>query len=365
LRVPPANRFSRALYRRRPPFPWNVPISILAPVGWLYGQAMRLRAYAYHAGWLTGYRPGCRVVSVGNLTMGGTGKTPLTIFLARALIARGKRVAIVSRGYHGALEGKTAIVADGHEVRLSAAEAGDEPFLMANSLPGVPVLIGAKRPAAVALAEREFSPDIILCDDAFSHLPLKRDLDLALVHGRDGLGNGRVVPGGPLREPAGALKRADVVVLNITAGDDPGVTDQVLRTGFSGSVLKFRYGPLVLRFPDGRVVQPAELDSRRVVAFAATARPNDFFVALARAGCEVVETAAFADHHAYAPEDMKRLTNLAAQKRICYLATTEKDAVKLPAAIEGTVRILVAQFELIGEGDALDRLVCLAAGDGA
>ncbi|MDP8224942.1 MAG: tetraacyldisaccharide 4'-kinase [Candidatus Lernaella stagnicola] len=332
----------------------------MAPVGWLYGTFMRVREAAYANGWLRSTHPDSRVISIGNLTMGGTGKTPVTVFLAASLTQAGHRVAVVSRGYHGSLEGRTAVVSDGSSVRLTAREAGDEPIMLARRLPGVPVLIGANRGEAAERAVAEFQPDIILCDDAFSHLRLRRDLNLVLVHGRDGLGNRRVTPAGPLREPPSALRRADAVIINTTTADDPAVTDQLLRAGFRGPIFRVRYGaPGFRRHPGGETVAGETLANQPVLAFAATARPADFFVSLRRADLQVVETKAFPDHHAYCEADLQSLTELAAQRGIGYLVTTEKDAVKLPARASATGQILVAGIELIGEGDDLSALLAL------
>jgi len=355
-----ADRLTGALYRRRPPFPWNLLSLLLAPIGCAYGWIMRLRAWVYGRGWLTVHRPACRVVSVGNLTMGGTGKTPLTIFLAGKLKEQGRRVAVVSRGYRGAHRGETAVVSTGDRVLLDAAQAGDEPFLLAHRLPGVPVIVGARRAAAVARAVDDFRAEIVVCDDAFSHLALARNVNLAVVHGRDGLGNRRVAPAGPLREPPRALRRADAVILNVTYGDEPAVLDDLRRADYAGPVLKVRYAPpRLIRWPDRTPLEPERMADRRLVAFAATARPDDFFAALRDAGWELPVTRRFSDHHAYTPGDLESLAELAAARGICYLAATEKDAVKLPAALPGGVELLVAAIELQGEGEALARLLTL------
>jgi len=355
-----ADRLSRDIYRRRLPFPWNALSFALAPVAWLYGVVMHLRAAAYAAGWLRSARPACRVISVGNLTMGGTGKTPVTLFLARALQAAGRRVVIVSRGYRRAGERTgAAVVADREGLRLDVAAAGDEPVVLARRAPGVPVVVGAKRAEAVALAEREFACDVVICDDAFSHLALRRDVDLVLVHGRDGLGNRRVVPAGPLREPVRALRRATAVVLNVTTGDDPGVADEAYRAGFRGPMFRVSYTAPQLRAASGKHLTPDDVAAPGLLAFAATARPRDFFVGLRRAGFPVAVGEAFPDHHTYVPDDLARLAQLAAQQGICYLATTEKDAVKLPFPLPDGLELLVAEIDLAGEGDDLQRLLDL------
>ncbi len=352
------DRLAEVLYLRNAGRAWSVLSVILAPLGWFYGLLMRLRAWGYRRGWLCSEAAPCPVVSVGNITAGGTGKTPLTIYLAAALQRRGHRVVVVSRGYRGSLEGQTAVVSDGKQVLLDASTAGDEPVLMARNLPGVPVIIGARRPMAARLAGQRFAADVIVCDDAFSHLALQRVCDIVVTHGRDGLGNGRCLPAGPLREPASALRRAQVAVLNVTAGFDPRTEREMCAAGFQGPIHHLTYGiPRWRRHDDAAPVDPLTCSDRRVLAFAATARPKDVFVSFTRAGWNLVHCETFPDHHAYTAEDLQHLAQLAAAQGICYLATTEKDAVKLPVSLPQNLPLLVAGITPEGVGESLERLV--------
>lgn len=353
-----SERIAGILYMRDPGFLWRAIGWLLAPLGWLYGAAMRLRAARYAGGHATVYQAPCPVISVGNLTLGGTGKTPVTIFLARALQQRGQRVAVLSRGYRGSLAGQTTVVSTGETPLLSAAQAGDEPVLLASALPGVPVIIGAKRAAAAQLAVEKYGCDALLCDDAFSHLALRRTVDVVLVHGRDGLGNGRCTPAGPLREPPAALQRATVIVLNNTAGEDPRTETEVRHAGYRGEILRLRYAGVAWRnLRTGATVDPGMLSDPRVVAFAATARPQQVFKTFADSGMAIARTVAYRDHHTYTGADLAQLAKLAAQDGICYLATTEKDAVKLPSKPPAGMTVLVASLELAGEADSLTRLI--------
>lgn len=353
----PRNRIAEVLYLRNPGGFWPALALLLAPLGWLYGLLMRLRAWCYRAGIFSSTRIGCPVISVGNLTAGGTGKTPLTIFLAAALQRRGRRPVVISRGYRGRLEGQVAVVSDGNSILLSAADAGDEPVLMARRLPGIPVVIGARRAEAAALAREKLGANVIVCDDAFSHLALRRDCDIVLAHARDGLGNGRCLPAGPLREPAKAIRRANLVVLNATAGEDPRTEAELRRAGFRAAVWRLTYGSLSWRrYADDGPVDLSALADRRVLAFTATARPRDVFESFARAGCDIVIGETFPDHHAYHAADLARLAQLAAARGICYLATTEKDAVKLPVLPSDSPPLLVAALAPEGVGEPLERL---------
>ncbi|NLH50202.1 MAG: tetraacyldisaccharide 4'-kinase [Myxococcales bacterium] len=349
------SRLTGAAYHRRPNFPWNILSALLIPFGLIYGLILSLRARAYRQGWFSAARPVCRVVSVGNLTLGGTGKTPVTAWLARDLKDSGQAVAVVSRGYRGSREGWCCVVSDGATRLLDAGQAGDEPVLLADALPGVPVIISARRSIGVETAVSRFSSRIVICDDAFSHLALRRDLDLVLIHGRDGLGNGRCFPAGPLREPAGAIRRAGAVLLNVTAGEEPEVEPEIRRSGFTGPIFRFRYGQVRLAsLSDRRSVEPAA--DKPLLAFAAIARPEDFFQGLARAGWPVAASRVFPDHHLYTPSDLSALIALAKSQNISRLATTAKDAVKLPAKLPANVEILVADFSLEGPEGELRRL---------
>jgi len=227
--------------------------------------------------------------------------------------------------------------------------------------PPVPVAIARRRSEGVALAADRFGAEIVICDDAFSHLALARAVDLVLVHGRDGLGNGRCTPAGPLREPPRALRRATAILLNVAAGEDPETMNDLHRARVECPVFRFRYAaPTLRRIADGAAIDPAQLADRRLLAFAGTARPADFFGSLAAAGWSVAATRIFPDHYAFANADLTALAQLAAAQGICYVAATEKDAVKFPARLPPGVEWLVAGLELAWDGDDGARLVDLA-----
>ena len=177
-----------------------------------YGIVIRLRALAYALVAVPSHTLPRPVISVGNLTVGGTGKTPAVAMLARHFIARGKKVAVLSRGYGGALRGREALVSDGETIFLSAVEAGDEPFLLASSVPGLAVVVGSDRYGAGLRALERLAPDIFILDDGFQHLRLRRDLNILLLDSSRPFGNERVLPAGLLREPQSAGNRADLII---------------------------------------------------------------------------------------------------------------------------------------------------------
>jgi tetraacyldisaccharide 4'-kinase len=182
---------------------------LLYGVSTVYGAAQKIRATGHRHNLLQSKSLPCRVIAIGNITAGGTGKTPMTIYLARELQQSGKRVAVVSRGYKGAAEKGGGIVSDGQNVLMDAGRAGDEPLLIASRLKGIPVVVGKNRYEAGMLAIREFQPEIIVLDDAYQHLKLKRDINLVLLDHDRPFGNSHLLPRGILREPPDALARAD------------------------------------------------------------------------------------------------------------------------------------------------------------
>ncbi|MFP4561538.1 MAG: tetraacyldisaccharide 4'-kinase [Thiohalorhabdus sp.] len=282
---------------------------LLRPLGGLYGAAMRIRRGLYRRGWRRPDPVPVPVVVVGNLTVGGTGKTPLVIALVEHLLARGRRPAVVSRGY-GRRDGAVRVVSDGQGRTLPVGLCGDEPALMADRLP-VPVVVGADRSEAVRAAAR-LGADCVVADDGFQRLSLPRHRSFVVVDAHRGLGNGRCLPAGPLREPASALADADAVVLH-GEGEGAGPRED----------LRMTLSPQGLR----GVREPGARESldwlrgRRVHALAGIGDPMRFFATLRTLGAEVVPYP-FPDHHSYQPGEVGLEGGEA-------LVTTEKDAVKL------------------------------------
>lgn len=283
------------------------------------------------------------MISVGNITVGGTGKTPATAFIARFLINRGLRVAVLSRGYGGAMEGQTAIVSDGHTIRLDAGQCGDEPYLLAATVPGLMVVMGADRSSAGMLAMEQLSPDVFLLDDGFQHLRLRRDLDILLVDCARPFGNGWMLPAGLLREPKGAVQRADLVIYTRCPH---GYTPAPL-AGKPACSARHRLVDAV-PLAGGPAVSFDSLRGRRVLAFAGIGEPRPFFAELRALGLDVVHTVPLPDHAAYTPA---QLTELTAAFRACgadCAITTEKDGVKLrDLAPEFSDRVMLARLELV------------------
>ncbi len=269
----------------------------------------------------------CPVISVGNIAVGGSGKTPTVAHLARLLQDAGERPAILTRGYarRRPQEGVT-VVSDGVRVIEDVDRAGDEPLMLARALPGVPVLVCADRHLAGCLAERRFGATVHVLDDGFQHFRLKRDLDLVLVGGDD-VDRPITVPAGRLREPLDAARAADAIV--VADEGDESACSRIAAALHAPRVFRLRkvFERPRLVDPPNRPVAPAP--GTRVLAVAGIARPERFFRSVEAEGWTVAGEVSFPDHHPFTPEDMARMADTAARARAVMVLTTEKDLVRM------------------------------------
>jgi tetraacyldisaccharide 4'-kinase len=260
------------------------------------------------------------VISVGNISVGGSGKTPVVATLAQLLLDMGERPTILSRGYarRRAADG-VVVVSDGERVLEPVERSGDEPQMLARALPGVPVLVCPDRHLAGRLAVQKLGASVMLLDDGFQHLPLGRDVDLVLMPASDL--DEAVLPSGRLREPLDAASSADCLLV-------PGSDEDVSRVAAAFDRMPvFR---VVNRYEKLRAVEGRLPTGKRVVAVAGIARPERFFAALRDQGYEIVRTLPFPDHHWYSGTDLDRIRVVARETGADVVVTTEKDAVRLP-----------------------------------
>ncbi len=332
----------------------------LAPASALYGAALRCRA----AWWrIAARRAPLRTIAVGNLTVGGNGKTPFTLFLASRLAARGLRVGIVSRGYGAPHRADDArLIADGGEVILGPEEAGDEPVMMAKSFGG-PIAIARRRIDAIELLARRGPLDLVVLDDAYQHLRLRRDVDLLLVNAERGLGNGWMLPAGPMRERLGAAARASAVVLMITENGPAGPGVAELAAGGRERLIHAMLRPRALVAPDASAWRELELalGGRRVVAVAGLADPRSFLRMLRRLGAEVVSELTYRDHYRYTESDAKTIRE-AARAAAAVIVTTEKDLVKLERFPFAPDSLYALRLEVVMDETDQARLLTMASG---
>jgi len=327
----------------------QLPDFVLAPLGVAYGAAGSARRALYRAGVLTVERVAAPVVSVGNITAGGTGKTPLVEWLARAAAREGRRVCILTRGYGRADAGKRVVVSDGERVLAGAREGGDEPRLLAESLRGLSVAVvsDANRVAAAQWALKNLRSEVFILDDGFQHLRIARDLNILTLDATDPWGGGRQLPRGRLREPLGEMKRADLIVITRAelAGD---VEDlRALAGSLSGGrpvlvarTATLRITPLVTTAVEAsggahetnEIPQtPGDGIPQPLAAFCAIGNPQAFFAHARGEGLALDHTRAFTDHHAYTQRDVDDCVREATRHGARALLTTAKDAVKLRA----------------------------------
>lgn len=293
------------------------------------------------------------VVSIGNLTVGGSGKTPLILFLANWLVPLGMRVAVLSRGYGRRSRG--VVWASGRgETPGTAENVGDEPALLAASLPGTAVVVGESRYEAGLECLRIRDVDLFLLDDGFQHLSLHRDVDLLLVDGMEGLGNGRTLPLGSLREPPDHARFADALLL--TRCLDPDRMNRVLEAvpfPPGRPVAASRMVPVSLVERAGREI-PLPDPGEEVAAFAGLARNRQFLATLTAAGFRVRSFRGFGDHHRYTPGDLERIRG---EAKGLPVVTTEKDMIRLPEEVPFPVRALRIGVEFLSGWEELSRLL--------
>jgi tetraacyldisaccharide 4'-kinase len=317
-------------------------LALLAPI---YCIGLEVYLLPFELGIRKRFRLPCQVICVGNLTTGGTGKTPLTQALCRALVARGLSVAILSRGYGGSFEHKCAVVSDGQRVRLTASEAGDEAYLLARTLPGVPVVVGKNRRVTGRLACEQFHPDVIVMDDGFQYWQLHRDLDVVLLNACAPFDNGWTFPRGLLREPPWHLRRAGAVVLtNVErAGPDRtlGLMARVRRLAPGRPVFTADLAPRSLQLLGGEDERPLGwVNGRRVGAISALGNPASFESMLGQLGAVVAARFRYPDHTTRTVGELESALDRASAAGADALITTEKDAVKM-APLRGSLPILV------------------------
>ncbi|MCI0410117.1 MAG: tetraacyldisaccharide 4'-kinase [Acidobacteria bacterium] len=328
--------------------------ALLFPAGLLYRGGVGVRNLLYERGSLPILRLPIPVASVGNLTVGGSGKTPFVAYLANRLRESGRRVAVASRGYGGSPHPTPLVVSDGAGPLISAAEAGDEPVLLSQLLPSVVVIVCRDRWTAGRLARERFGSDLILLDDGYQHRRLARDLDLLLVDAEGGFGNGRMLPCGPLREPLRELARCDALVITGSAEQlQEGARrarEMLTDLALARPVFRCeRRADGFARLDSDERLSPTALQGMKAVAFSGIAHPAAFESDLRALGVNVVDSVRFRDHQKLGSRELARVAESAKQFRPDFLVTTEKDrarlgALRLPAPAYA-LRIRMAPLE--------------------
>jgi tetraacyldisaccharide 4'-kinase len=315
----------------------------------VYGLLVRLRTGAYAAGLFRKNRLPCRVISVGNITLGGTGKTPTVIHIADLLQKHGRRPLVLSRGYGRKDESATVTVSDGASTVMDPANSGDEPALIANRLDRIPVVVGSDRYHAGNFAIGRFHPDCIILDDGFQHIRLERDLNIVLIDAGDPFGRGMLFPAGILREPLSALARADVVVITrVERAGDAALLKETIRMHTAAKIFTARYAPRDLVDTASGETRPlTALHGTPVFTFAGIARPDSLTSLLGSLGAIVKGTAHYPDHHPYTKIDLARVFQGAVDSGATMVVTTEKDSVRLKGMAHEGVWALRIDMEVL------------------
>lgn len=326
---------------------------------------VQLRLAGYRKGFLKHHTLGCQVVSVGNLTVGGTGKTPVVEMLARSLEARGRKVAILSRGYKKKKQKQRKpplldritskvkplppiVVSDGQSIQVEPMYAGDEPFMLAKNLPGVAVIVGKNRVLSGQYAIRKLKCDTIILDDGFQHLALRHRLDIVLVDRTNPFDNERTLPRGLLREPVRNIKRAGFIFITKSNGDGAVELSTRLRElNGTAEISECRHCPRYLKhvFED-RQEDLGWLRGKRLLALSGIAVPGGFEKELKRWGADVVGHEVFSDHHRYSLEEILEVVALGKKLRVDAIVTTEKDAVRIPHLENRELPLLFLRVEI-------------------
>jgi len=321
-----------------------------------YSLYISLRNLLYDRGILVVRCVPSRVVSIGNIVAGGTGKTPLVIMTAGLLKNDGYSVAVVSRGY-GRTGTHPVVVSDGVQTFVTLSEAGDEPLIIAGNLPGVPVVVGKDRYAAANLAYERFRPDVIVLDDAFQHRRLNRSVDIVALDADNPYGGGHLLPYGLLREPPTSLKRATAVVITRVRDnhDHELLKRMVASYNPSATVFLSVVRPVSLRIPgtsdNGDVDM---LRGKKAAALSNIAYPAPFHRLIGSLGAELVHKSVFPDHHRYEPEELERVEREAMEAGARILVMTAKDERNLPVGYNVKLietHVLDIETVLVGDTD--------------
>jgi tetraacyldisaccharide 4'-kinase len=332
----------------------------LMPFAGLYGAGARLRRKAFQQGWLRSRRLSRPVVSVGNLTVGGSGKTPLVERVAEIMLRNGWKPSILTRGYRRQCGAGLITLEPQPQRNPDARTVGDEPALLARVLPQVPIVICADRFRAGQLAEERFGVDVHILDDGFQHLALARQVDLVAIDVTQNVLHGAVLPAGRLREPASALSRADIIILTRTEIRDPAATAEKLREiNRKSPIFSCATGlRSLIDKSSGKAIKTGDYRDRPVGAFCAIGNPSAFFSDLRRWGFNPVAEIAFPDHHVYTREDVRRINNAAREKGAVAFLTTEKDLMNLQPPLAFALPVLACTIQAeISEAEKFEQVL--------
>ena len=333
-------------------------LAILKGLSCIFAAIVAFRYFLYRVGLKRRHPLGIQVISIGNVTAGGTGKTPVTEIFARTLAAEGRKVAILSRGYRRKeapwwqrlftdVISPPLVVSDGKHVLLDSATGGDEPYMLASNLPGVAVVVDRDRVKAGRYAIKRLGCDTIILDDGFQYQKLKHSIEVVLVDSTNPFGNGNMLPRGILREPVRHLKRADIIFLTKCRGDVSAVVQEIRKYNKTAEIVECTHAPKSLKDVWSREEFPLTwLEGKTTCTLSGIASPKGFENSLRHLGAKVVWCERYADHHSYDSSEILYALNRTADMGADALVTTEKDAVRFPRLETSPVRCLYLRIAI-------------------
>ncbi len=351
--------------------------TVLASFSKLYEFAVNSRLSLYRNRILRERNLGCLVVSIGNLTVGGTGKTPVVEKFARSLQDGGRRVAILSRGYKsvkqpflkrllGNIQGKNEIdpprvVSDGRALLLDSKTAGDEPYMLAANLPDIPVIVDKDRVKSGKHAISEFNCDTLILDDGLQYLRLRHRLDIVLIDRWQPFGTERLLPRGTLREPPRNLKRASYIFITKCTGEpNDDLIERIRKYNRTAEIIECEHRPRHLQHIETRATQPLEsLRGMRVGTISAIAVPESFEEGVRRLGAKIEATCRFMDHHRFTEQEIITFINCCVESDVDMIITTEKDAVRFPrlGRLDVPIYFLRVEIGILSNEESFDQCI--------
>ncbi|MDF2571424.1 MAG: lpxK [Sporomusa sp.] len=317
-------------------------LGMLRAMSFIYGLGVHIKLGMYRLGILECHRLPCKVISLGNITVGGTGKTPTAQRLAAIIRDMGYRVAILNRGYRSGWKGQVGVVSDGSKIYMTVTEAGDEAYLLAKNLPGVPVIIGRNRFLTGSYAVDNLNAEVVILDDAYQHWQLQRDLDIVLIDTLNVFGNNFLLPRGTLREPLTNLDRAHAFLLtkiDQSTGDARvSIRETLSKYNEQALIVESTHTPRcfieIEEWYKGvrpETVPLTAIQGHSILPFSAIGNPSSFEKTITDLGGTVLDAVQFPDHHNYTMAEMQWIMQKAVDNKVKALITTDKDAVKIPS----------------------------------
>ena len=330
-------------------------------ISWPYRLIISFRNWLYDKNILAVVKLPCPVISIGNITVGGTGKTPCVIMLARMLQLHNFKPAILSRGYGGKNTKPVNIVSDGKNILLDSKTSGDEPFLMAQLLKNIPIIVGSQRVKTGSVAISQFGANVLICDDAMQHRQIFRDINLLLLDSQIPLGNGFVLPRGKLREPIAGLKRASALMLTRTDEtlQAENINNKFIQLGNIPIFTSIHKVQDVIKGDYSDIWPISKIFGKKVYAFCGIANPDSFKKSLLAARVHILSWDTFPDHHNYSHQELEKIKNKFNNDNADIIITTQKDGMRLQNFPEflSIIYMLRIEMEITPSRESFDKFI--------